>query len=46
MGKNGNEDDIEKRLNELKMLEHDLDYDIDDPTNMKKRAAAPVSKQA
>lgn len=43
MGKNGNEDDIEKRLNELKKLEHDLDYDFDDPTKGNKRAAAPVS---
>ena len=44
MGKDGNEDDIEKRLKELKMLEHDLDYDLDDPTKLQKRAAAPVSK--
>jgi|LakMenEpi03Aug12_release.lakeMendotaPanAssembly.Ray.scaffolds.fasta_scaffold3525423_1 hypothetical protein len=43
MGKNGNEDDIEKRLKELKMLEHDLDYDLDDLTKGNKRAAAPVS---
>jgi hypothetical protein len=43
MGANGNEDDIDKRLNELKKLEHDLDYDLDDPTQGQRRAAAPVS---
>ena len=43
MGANGNEDDIDKRLNELKKLEHDLDYGLGDEPGFLKKSAAPVS---
>lgn len=38
-----NEDDIEKRLEELKKMEHDLNYDVDGEVNW---AAGPASKAA
>ena len=41
MGANGTEEAIEKRLEELKRIEHDLDYNYD-PNSL--RAAGPTSQ--
>ena len=42
MGANGTEEAIEKRLEELKRMEHDLDYNYD--ANRLGRAAGPTSQ--
>ena len=41
MGANGTEEAIEKRLEELKRIEHDLDYNFD--SSRLNRAAGPTS---
>ena len=41
MGSNGTEEAIEKRLEELKRIEHDLDYNYD--SSRLNRAAGPTS---